>query len=200
MKPELRILKSVAKDSVNQDVYSVFSTLSSRNYHGGCDYRYDEKEKAIYTDREYGRPRYTYIAKAKDLDVYKIGHTTNLSKRFISLHSKPPYSLLELEPFAYTPEDVESEILAIYGSTFRELPEPFNTAKELVFLDKSGIEWLLNAYPFTRVISGKILPGEMKKITRYYFEPTNGECIKTRVISSFDNTGEQIISTYNHGQ
>jgi len=195
MKPELEQLKSLTYDSVNQDVYSVYMSLV-RYGREECNYRYDKKEGLIYTEHEENRPRYTYIAKAKGLDMYKIGHTANLGKRVPKLRSMHPYSLLDLNPIAYTAEDVEQEILAMYGCFFRKLPKPFDVARELVLLDEPGVQWLINTYSFTRVTPG-CLPGEMKKTTRYYFDPDNGEYVGTKIITTFDNTGEQFTRIYN---
>ena len=154
-------------------------------FNATCPYRYDDKEKAIYAECTIKNDYYSYIAKSRYQNIYKVGHTKNLTQRAVDLKRNKPYSELELDIIAFCEKDYEFELLAVANSKNRILPAPLNKMKELMFISDSDAERIIDLCGFTRVQNGK-LPKHLKRIQRVYFHPTTGECIKIENSYSFE--------------
>lgn len=142
-----------------------------------CKYRYDSNQKVIYSLSEKENATYTYIAKADGLDIYKIGHTTNLSRRMRELSSKKPYSYLRLKAIAYSCYDIEKALLLSIKDTSKCLPAPYDKVEELVVLKLNDVLKIIKRGHFISLDDPKRLPGQLTQICRTEYDPDDGHCI-----------------------
>ena len=138
-------------------------------------FRYDKERNTIYADQKWGRVNYTYIAKAKHADIYKIGQTSDLCQRMAQLRKKKPYSLLELEAFAYCKHNVECLVLSLTGARGRSNPAPFDGCHELIKASNGYINEIMQVFDFTPLAPGEPLPGKINKTVRCHYNATTGE-------------------------
>lgn len=180
MSSEVDILKSI-KDTPDwerfNEVFNVYPTMGSDD----CGYRYDPINNVIYRERVNRGARYTYIAKADGLDIYKVGRTNNLQIRIKRLHHEYPYSTLGLEPIAYCLGDIERDIKMWSSCDSRELPEPFKKTCELLFFNEEDINRVIRECGFIR-IHGE-LPGNLNVTERTIYNPENGQFIKRQYLA-----------------
>ena len=142
-----------------------------------CEYRYDSDKNVIYSLTKKENTMYTYIAKADGLDIYKIGHTTDLSRRMRELSSQKPYSYLRLKAIAYSSYDIEKALLLSIKDATKRLPAPYDKVKELVVLKLNDVLKIMQRGRFVPLDSPKILPGQLTKVYRTEYDPDDGHCV-----------------------
>ena len=153
--------------------------------HDPCEFRYDPESGMIYEDIDITKSKYTYIAKAEEGDIYKVGHTNNLKERASNFIYDTPYSFLNLKPIAFSPRDCEKLILIFTKAHLRILPKPFEKAKEILILTDEDLEYLLDTFGFVR-ISGEQYPGEITRTLRMYYDPNDGRFVKEEALFKID--------------
>lgn len=142
-----------------------------------CEYRYDSDKNVIYSLTEKENALYTYIAKADGLDIYKIGHTTDLSRRMRELSSKKPYSYLHLKAIAYSCYDIEKALLLSIKDATKFLPAPYDKVKELVVLKLNDVLKIIKRGLFISLDNPKRLPGQLTLICRTEYDADDGHCV-----------------------
>jgi len=165
----------IPKDNLNWDAIADIAGYRTTSLVDQCKYRYDMEKHKIYTS-ETTCSRFTYIAKASEFDLYKIGHTTDLKRRMKELSSIRPYSLLKLDAFAYTEEDIETFLKAVLPCRSHKLPEPFNKTEELLHLSNEDVAKLLSVFSFKEIRKKEDIPSAIYRTKKTYFDPNNGEC------------------------
>lgn len=141
------------------------------------EYRYDRESGLIYCEKEIEKSDWTYIAKAEVGNIFKIGHTSNLKQRADILRTQKPYSYLNLRMIAYHCRNCE-KIALIFSSKGRKLPRPFEKMEEIRLLSDDDLNYLVESFGF-KPADPDNLPVDVRRFERMYYDPDNGNHIKT---------------------
>ena len=179
-------------DTISWDILNVLKRFCPKSWFSPCDFRYDKKRNIIYRIQTISedQAKITYIAKAEGMDIYKVGCTKNLSQRINGLRNKKPYSLLNLKPIAYCPDNIESAIKRSIGFRNAELPHPFEKSTELMFLAQEDVDKLITECGFTRIV-GDELPKAKSYSYKICYDPKTGRCIKVERIYDRDEQSSE---------
>ena len=179
---EADVLRGVQKDIIDWDMVSSLDAARIGSILGSGNYKYNEENDEFYVDDVFLQ-KYTYIAKADGMDVYKIGATNNLKRRAIELTKRKPYSFLGLSPIAYSTENIEHTLKTVLPCMRRKLPHPFDNAEEILIVGEEDIERIISLYGFQRIKDGGNVPGTILTTKRVSFFPKTGTCKITKFFS-----------------
>ena len=173
---------SIPKDTIPRELFLDYKEKNKSKNHQRSSYRYDYELNLLYKERVTTSDKSTYIMKSCVPDLYKVGHSANLSKRFKSIRNTFPYSLLDLKPLAVCGEDVESKVIGRSGCWLNARPHPFEKCEELLYVSGDDLQFILDYFGFSLINEGEEYPTTIKKITRDYYDPIDGRHIHTRIV------------------
>jgi hypothetical protein len=107
-----------------------------------------------------GRDFFTYIAKDKNSDTYKIGHSASLRSRIVSLRNCFYFKRLDYELIAFTPMDIEEYVQkSIIKAGGIPIGDPRRKGKkpmELFVLESDDIDKVIDSFCFQRTMGGMV--------------------------------------------